>query len=36
VVPWIDAEERWRSLLDDEGEARLFCPECAREEFDNG
>jgi hypothetical protein len=34
--PWLDPTERWRSLVDDEGAARLFCPVCAREEFDNG
>jgi DNA-directed RNA polymerase subunit RPC12/RpoP len=31
--PWIDAASRWRSYLDDEGEQRLYCPECSSREF---
>jgi hypothetical protein len=30
---WVDPAERWRSYLDIDDEARLFCPDCAREEF---
>jgi hypothetical protein len=30
--PWFDPAERWRAFLDDEVEARLFCPGCAESE----
>lgn len=31
--PWLHRDERWRSYLDDEGNANLFCPDCASREF---
>jgi len=31
--PWTDAASHWRSYLDDDGEARLFCVACAEREF---
>jgi Zn finger protein HypA/HybF involved in hydrogenase expression len=32
--PWRDRDERWRSHLDDEGSANMFCPDCSSHEFD--
>jgi hypothetical protein len=32
--PWPDRDDRWRSYLDDEGNANVFCPDCANRAFD--
>jgi hypothetical protein len=31
--PWFDPDERWRSRLDVDDKAWLFCPDCDEEEF---
>jgi RNase P subunit RPR2 len=33
---WLPHErQRWRAYFDDEDQLVLFCPECARREFDD-
>ena len=32
---WVDPQQKWRSYIDDDGNAIPFCPECAEREFEN-
>jgi hypothetical protein len=32
--PWIDDSEHWRAYFSEERELLLYCPDCARREFD--